>query len=131
MRVSGSFSGSWRRATAGTPARSASTTATAAGSSARIAFKADKELFPVLDLELRLLAALPVVDLQLEILGSDALLESDRRPALVVALARTLPAEERHQLVLTDFQVAEVETVHATLEEGIDLARRIKIVDDF
>src|SRR6185437_10443523 len=118
MRVSGSFSGSWRRATAGTPARSASTTATAAGSSARIAFKADKELFPV-------------VDLQLEILGSDALLESDRRPALVVALARTLPAEERHQLVLTDFQVAEVETVHATLEEGIDLARRIKIVDDF
>src|SRR5580704_18358638 len=54
-------------------------------------------LFPVLDFKLRLLAALPVVDLELEVFGSDSLLELERRTATIVAFVRALAAEERHE----------------------------------
>src|SRR5581483_4995126 len=130
MRVSGSFSGSWRRAPAGALASRVSASPTAAQSSGRIALKADKALFPVLDLELRLLAALPVVDLQLEIFRSNAFLEFDGGATLVVALVRPLAAEEGDQLVLADLQIAQIEPVHAALEQRIDLTRSVKIVDD-
>src|SRR5262245_3103778 len=52
-------------------------------------------LFPVLDRELRLRAALPVGDLELEVLRADTLLEFEIGAALVVALVRALAAEER------------------------------------
>src|ERR1700738_176899 len=90
-----------------------------------------KRLFPVLDLELRLLTALPVVDLELEILGPDALLELERRTALVGAVVRALATEEGNQLVLAHLEVTEIQAVHAALEKRLDLARRVQVVDDF
>src|SRR5260370_25271767 len=86
-----------------------------------------KRLFPVLDLELRLLTALPVVDLELEILGSDALLELERRTALVVALVRALATEEGDQLVLAHLEITEIQAVHPTLHEGFPFARRRQV----
>jgi hypothetical protein len=111
MRVSGNFSGSWRRASAGA---APTTTATAAAiANQRFRTRPLKGLFPVLDLELRLLLALPVVDLQLQVLGADALLEGQARAALVIAIVRTLATEKSNQLVLAHLQVAKVQPVHA------------------
>src|ERR1700737_685903 len=90
-----------------------------------------KGLFPVLDLELRLLTALPVVDLELEILGPDTLLELERCTALVVAVVRALATEEGDRLVLAHLEITEIQAVHATLEERFDFARRVQIVDHF
>src|SRR5262249_58146154 len=82
-------------------------------------------LLPVPDLEFRLELSLPVVDLELEVLGADALLELDRGAAPVGALARPLAAEEGDQLVLPDLEVADVEPLHAALEQRVDFARRV------
>src|SRR5580700_8111741 len=87
------------------------------------------DLFPVLDLEFRLLTALPVVDLELEVLGPDALLELERRTALVVAVVGALATEEGDQLVLAHLEVAEIQAVHAALQQRFDFTRRIQIVD--
>src|ERR1700751_4654772 len=118
MCPSESFSGSWRRASA--PAAAANA-ATAARSSARMEGRHLKGLFPVLDLELRLELALAVVDLELQILGADTFLEPQGRAALVGPGVRSGAAEERHQLVWSDLQIAEVQPLHATLEERIAL----------
>src|ERR1039457_5060110 len=88
-------------------------------------------LFPVLDFKLRLLAALPVVELKLEVFGPNALLELERRSASIVALVRALAAEEGHELVLAGLQIAQVQAVHAALGKRLDLARRVQIVCDF
>src|SRR5438874_2161065 len=72
-------------------------------------------LFPVLDLEFRLLAALPVIDLQLQVFRANAFLELERRTALVVAVIRTLATEESDQLVLAHLEVAQIQAVHAAL----------------
>src|ERR1043165_9102258 len=85
-------------------------------------------LFPVLDRKLRLRLALAVGDLELEVLGADALLELEVRAALVVAVVRALAFEERDELVLADLEVAEVHTVHATLEQRFRFARRVQVV---
>src|SRR5215831_15611271 len=126
MCPSESFSGSCRRASA--PAAAASATI-AARSSARSDGRRLQGLFPVLDLELRLELALPVVDLELEILGADTFLEAQRRAALVGPGIRSAAAEERHQLMGSDLQIAEVQPLHATLEERIALARGVQIVE--
>src|SRR5271167_2543383 len=114
MRVIGSFSGSCRRAAAGPLAASVMARESDAMScdSGRISLS----LFPVLDLEFRLLLTLPVVDLELQVFRPDALLKLERRTALVVAVIRALAAEERHQLVLAHLEVAEIQPVHTTLE---------------
>src|ERR1700743_2536699 len=98
MRVPGSFSGSWRRAVAGPAATT--TTAAAASASKWLRTRPLKSLFPVLDLEFRLLLALPVFDLELQVLGTDPLLEGEVGTALVVTVVWTLAAEESDQLVL-------------------------------
>src|SRR5690349_24086782 len=85
-----------------------------------------KGLFPVLDLEFRLLLALPVVDLQLQVLGADALLKLERRATLVVAVVRALATEESDQLVLAHLEVAEIQPVHAPLEKGLHLTRCVQ-----
>src|SRR5579872_3526463 len=92
---------------------------------------AQTKLLPILDLEFRLLTALPVVDLQLQVLGSNAFLELERRTALIGALIGTLAAEEGHQLMLAHLEIAQVEAVHASFEQGLDFTRRIQVVDDF
>src|SRR5882757_7090732 len=88
-------------------------------------------LFPVLDLEFRLLTALPVVDLQLEVLGPDALLELERRTALVVPVVRALAAEEGDQLMLAHLEITEIQAMHAALEQRFHFARRVQVVDHF
>src|SRR5215469_2381364 len=128
MCPSESFSGSCRRASTAPAAASATR---AARSSARIDGRRFKGLFPVLDLELRLELALPVVDLELEILGADALLEAQRRAALVGTGIGPVAAEERHQLVRPDLEITQVQPLHAALEQRVTLARGIEIVDDF
>src|ERR1700757_2718735 len=128
MCPSESFSGSCRRASAAPAAKHASR---AAMSSARIEGRRVKGLFPVLDLELRLELALPVVDLELEILRADALLEAQRSATPVGARVGAAAAEEGHQLVRTDLEIAEIEPLHPALEEGVALARSVEIVDHF
>src|SRR5262245_8975843 len=91
----------------------------------------NRKLFPVLDLELRLLLLLPVVDLELEVLRADALLELESRTALVVAFVRALAGEERDELVLADLEVAEIQPLHAAFQERLGFARRIEIVRYF
>src|SRR4029077_18142068 len=124
MRVGASFCGSSRAAPAGWHANNATA---AMRTSERIGCRKRRVLFPVLDFKLRLLAALPVVDLEFEVLGTDALLEPERRATPIVALMRTLAAEERHEFVLAGFEIAEVQPVHAALGKGFDLARRVQI----
>src|ERR1700731_5463402 len=118
MRVTGSFSGSCRRAAAGPLAATVMARQSDAviSDSRRILLR----LFPVLDLEFRLLFTLPVVDLELQVFRPDALLELERCTALVVAVVRALAAEERHQLVLAHLEVAEIQPVHTPLEQGFD-----------
>ncbi len=74
--------------------------------------------FPVLDLELRLQLALPVVDLQLEVFRAHTLLEAQRRAALVGAIVGSLAVEERHQLMRADLEVTDVQALHATLSNA-------------
>src|SRR5262249_15889418 len=88
-------------------------------------------LFPVLDLELRLELLLPVVDLQLEVLGADTLLEAERSAALVVTAVPSLAVEERDQLVQSHLEIAEIQPLHAALEQRIALALSVEVVDDF
>src|SRR5690349_17404851 len=88
-------------------------------------------LFPVLDREFWLTLALAVGDPELEILGAHALLELQVRTALVVARVRALALEERHQLVLAHLEVAEVDAVHAALEQRLGFARRVQVVGHF
>src|SRR5579864_4865824 len=127
MRTSGSFSGSWRRAAAG----AARASSASPDSSARASGPGMAALFPVPDLELRLKLSLAIVDLELEVLRPYALLELDRGAALVGAVVGAFAAEEGHQLVLTDLEVAEVEPLYAAFEQGLHFARRVEIVDDF
>src|SRR6516165_2553684 len=128
MCPSESFSGSCTRAPAAAAASSASV---AAISSAPIERRYLKGLFPVLDLELRLEFALPIVDLELEILGADALFEAQGRAAPVGARVGSGAAEEGDQLVRTDLEIAEVQSLHAPLQQRIALTRSVEIVDDF
>src|SRR6266704_827361 len=118
MRVTGSFSGSWRRAAAGPLAATemARESDAMSNGSRRISLS----LFPVLDLELRLLLTLPVVDLELQVFRPDALLKLERCTPLVVAVVRALAAEERHQLVLAHLEIAAIQPVHTALEQGFD-----------
>jgi hypothetical protein len=70
----------------------------------------------------------PVGDLELEVLRADAFFEGERGAAPVIAVDRTLAGEESHQLVLADFLVAEVDAVHAALQQGVRFAGRVQIV---
>src|ERR1700690_61825 len=63
--------------------------------------------FPVFDRELWLVLRNLVGDFQFQILRADALVEVDRGAASVIALHRSLAGEKRHQLVLSDLQIAE------------------------
>ena len=72
-----------------------------------------------------------VRDLKFQIFGADALVEIDRRAAPIAALDRTLAGEERHQFMLADFQVAQVDLLHAAFEQRIGLARGVQIVLHF
>ena len=88
-------------------------------------------IIPSLDRELGLMLRNLVGDLQFEILGANALVEIDRGAAPVVAFHRTLAGEECHHLMLADLQIAEVDLLHAALEQGIGLARRVQIILHF
>src|SRR5579863_8672810 len=127
MRVLGICSGSCRRTLAGV----ASSAAQAASSSARMKAARGSCLLPVLDHKLRLQLLLPVVDLQLQVLRPDALLKTDGRAALVGAIVRPLPIEVSDQLVTANLQIAQVQALYAALEQGLNLARRIQVVDHF
>src|SRR6185295_9961183 len=80
--------------------------------------------------ELWLLLRLAIRDRELDVLGPDALLEHERRRAAVVARVRTLTREDGDELVLTGFQVADEEPLHAAFQQRFGLALRVEIVRD-
>src|SRR5512146_277630 len=125
MRTSGSASGSRRRAAAGAAAASSVTTARTHRHAERT-----KPLLLVLDPELGLPLLLIVGDGELEVLGADVLLELQGGAAGVVEVVRSLAGEEGHELVLADFEIADVEPLHAALDQRMDLPGRIEIVGD-
>src|ERR1019366_7772107 len=84
--------------------------------------------FPVFDRELWLVLRNLVGDFQFQILRAHALSEIDRGAASVIAVHRSLAGEKCHQLVLADFQIAEVDLLHAALEQGVRLAGRVQII---
>src|SRR5579864_7257441 len=96
---------------------------------------AHERLFPVLDLEFWLLGALMIGDLELEILRADALLEADVGRASIITLVRLFAVEQRDELVLARLEVADIQALHAALEQrrhltrGIQVARDIAVVD--
>src|SRR5579883_666958 len=123
MRTSGSASGSWKRATAGAAAASSVTAARTHRHAARA-----KRLLPVLDPELRLELLLIVCDRELEVLGADVLLEVQGGAAGVVEVVRSLAGEEGDELVLADFEVTDVEPLHAALHQRVNLPGGVQIV---
>src|SRR5712672_4166570 len=88
-------------------------------------------LLPVLDLEFRLLAARLVGNLQFQVLRADAFLELDRSAPPVVAIVWSLAAKQSHQLVGTGLEIADVEPLHAALDERGAFTRRVEVIDDF
>src|ERR1019366_7266336 len=115
--------------------RTATSTATrralAAGAYGSRAALLHQSSFPVFDLELWLVLRYAIRDLELQVLGAHSLVEGDGGASLVVTLDGSLPGEERHQFMLTDFEIAEIEFLDAALQQGFGLARRIQIVLDF
>src|SRR5690606_3078903 len=86
---------------------------------------------PFLDDELRLRLDGAIADLELQVLGADALFEAQRRTAAIIARVRPPAAEQGYELMLAGLQVADVEAVHAALEQGLRLALRIEIAGHF
>src|ERR1700722_12939541 len=84
--------------------------------------------FPVLDLELGLLRARVIGDLELQVFGADAFFELQVGAASVIAVVGTLAVEQRHQLVRTGLEITDVQPLHAALDERRHFARRIQIV---
>src|SRR4051812_33813333 len=76
-------------------------------------------LLPVLDFEFRLQLALPVGDLELEVLRADGLLELQVRATAVVEPVRPLAREQRDELVAAELEVAEIQALHAALEQRL------------
>src|ERR1700689_998598 len=64
-----------------------------------------RALFPVLDLELGLLRACMIGNLDLQVLRADTLLELQVGAAPVIAVIRALAVEQHHQFVATGLQV--------------------------
>ena len=50
------------------------------------------------------------------------------RAARIVLPVRALAGEQRHDLVIADLQVAQVQPLHAALEQGLGLARRVQVL---
>src|SRR6185437_6725071 len=125
MRTSGSASGSCKRAASGAAAVSSATAARTHRHAARA-----KRLLPILDPELRLQLALIVGDRELEVLGADVLLEIQGGATGVIEIVRPLAGEEGYELVLADFEIADVEPLDAALHQRVDLPRGIEIVGD-
>src|SRR5580692_9186447 len=84
-------------------------------------------LFPVLDLEFRLLRARMIGDLDLEILGADTFLEPQIGTAPIVAFVGTLAVEQHHQLVCAGLEIADVESLHAALDQRRHFPRGIQV----
>src|ERR1039457_3498349 len=124
----GSLSGSLLRAAhaSGWPTASS---ATASPSNRRPGVM--RALFPVLDFKLRLLRARVIGDLELEIFRAHALLESQVGAAPVSAIVRALAIEKRNQLVAAGLQIADIQPLHATLDERRHFARRVQIIGHF
>jgi len=81
----------------------------------------------LVDGELGLLLVFLIDDPQFDVLRTDPLLERHRGASLVVPIVRPLAGEEGHQFMVSLFDVADVEALHATALEGLDLARRVEI----
>ena len=62
--------------------------------------------------------------------GLGALVELERRAALVVALVRALAGEEGDDLVRAGLQVAEVDALHAAAVQRLHFERRVEVVGD-
>src|SRR5580658_2009327 len=84
--------------------------------------------FPVLDLELGLLRARAIGDLELQVFGADAFFEFQGGAASVIAVVRALAIEQRHQLVLAGLEITDVEPLHAAFDQCRHFARRVQIV---
>src|ERR1700722_7563903 len=87
-------------------------------------------LFPILDFKFGLLRALVIGDLELQILRANTFLEANARRPAIGALVRSFAIEQCDQLVLAGSEIADVEALHAALEQSGDLARRVQIVTD-
>src|SRR6202789_646873 len=85
-----------------------------------------RALFPILDFEFGLLRALVIGDLEFQILGTHTLFETDIGRAPVITIVRTLAVEERDQFVLTSLQIADVQPLHAALEQRGDFTRGVQ-----
>ena len=47
---------------------------------------------------------------------------------LIVSRVRTAAREDRHELVIAGLQIADVQALHAALDQGFGLALRVEIV---
>src|SRR3546814_2392426 len=72
---------------------------------------------PFLDDELWLRLRGSIADLKLDILGAHTLLEAHRRSAAIIARVRPLTGKQRDELVLTCFEVADEDSMHAARSE--------------
>src|SRR5690606_30132944 len=86
---------------------------------------------PLLHDELGLKLRLAIRDRELDVLRTDALLERERGGPAVVASVRALAGEDRDELVLAGLDVADVQAMHAALDQGVGLARSVEVVRDF
>src|SRR5580692_2996320 len=121
----GSLSGSLLRAAQAASGPSASS-ATASPRNRRPGLM--RASFPVLDLELGLLRTRVIGDLQLQVFGADAFFELQVGAASVIAVVGALTVEQRYQLVRAGLEIADVQPLHAALDERRHFARRIQIV---
>src|SRR5262245_50883587 len=90
--------------------------------------RSTRRSLPDLDDELRLEPGRLVADLELDVLGADALLHPQRRAALVVARMGALSDEERGDLVVAGLHVAEPEPLHAAALQRLLLALGVEVV---
>src|SRR5882672_705180 len=113
------------------PAAPATRSVAMQAAAARMERQRRKALLPFLDDELRLLLADAIRDLQLEVFRADAFFEVEGGAALVVAFVRTLAREEGHEFMLADLEIAEIDLVHAALQQRLGFARRVQVVRHF
>jgi hypothetical protein len=85
-------------------------------------------LLRFLDLELGLQLLFDIADLELDVFWFRLLIENESRAPSVITLMRSLAGEYRDQLMLAGAQVAEIQPVHATAQQGGILAFGVQIV---